>query len=45
VYAETAEAIGTANAATHVTFEAPGDFDLAVERRDWDDSYGPNLGT
>jgi quercetin dioxygenase-like cupin family protein len=32
-------------AATHVTFEAPGDFDLAVERRDWDDSYGPNLGT
>jgi hypothetical protein len=32
-------------AATHVTFEAAGDFDLAVERRDWDDSYGTNLGT
>jgi hypothetical protein len=25
--------------------EAPGDFDLAVERRDWDGSYGTNLGT
>ena len=32
-------------AATHVTFEAPGDFDLTVERRDWDDSYDTNLGT
>jgi len=32
-------------AATHVTFEAPGDFDLDVERRDWDDTYGPDLGT
>ena len=32
-------------AATHVTFEAPGDFDLDVERRDWDDTYGPELGT
>jgi hypothetical protein len=21
------------------------ELDLAVERRDWDDSYGPNLGT
>jgi hypothetical protein len=30
-------------AATHVTFEAPGDFDLDVERRDWDDTYGPSL--
>lgn len=32
-------------AATHVTFEAPGDFDLDVERRHWDDTYGPDLGT
>jgi hypothetical protein len=32
-------------AATHVTFEAPGDFDLDVERRDWDDTYSPDLGT
>jgi mannose-6-phosphate isomerase-like protein (cupin superfamily) len=32
-------------AATHVTFEAPGDFDLDVERRDWDDTYDPDLGT
>jgi len=31
-------------AATHVTFEAPGDFDLGVERRDWDDTYPPELG-
>jgi quercetin dioxygenase-like cupin family protein len=31
-------------AATHVTFEAPGDFDLDVERRDWDSTYGPDLG-
>jgi len=30
------------SAATHVTFEAPGDFDL--ERRDWDDTYPPDLG-
>jgi quercetin dioxygenase-like cupin family protein len=29
-------------AMTHLTVETPGDFD--VERRDWDDSYGPNLG-
>jgi quercetin dioxygenase-like cupin family protein len=32
------------SAATHVTFEAPGDFDLNVERRDWDDTYSPDLG-
>ena len=32
-------------AATHVTFEVPGDFDLDVERRDWDDTYGADLGT
>jgi quercetin dioxygenase-like cupin family protein len=32
-------------AATHVTFEAPGDFDLDVERRDWNDTYSPDLGT
>jgi quercetin dioxygenase-like cupin family protein len=30
------------SAATHVTFEAPGDFDLDVDRRDWDDTYPPN---
>jgi hypothetical protein len=27
-----------------VTFEAPGDFDLDVDRRDWDDTYPPDLG-
>jgi quercetin dioxygenase-like cupin family protein len=32
------------SAATHVTIEAPGDFDLDVERRDWDDAYPPDLG-
>ena len=31
------------SAATHVTFEAPGDFDLDVDRRDWDDTYPPGL--
>src|SRR5262245_2675766 len=31
-------------AMTHVTFEAPGDFDLDVERRDWVSTYGPELG-
>ena len=31
-------------AATHVTFEAAGDFDLDVERRDWDHAYGSELG-
>ena len=31
-------------AATHVTFEAPGDFDMDVERRDWDATYDPELG-
>jgi mannose-6-phosphate isomerase-like protein (cupin superfamily) len=30
--------------ATHVTFEAPGDFDLNVDRRDWDASYKSELG-
>lgn len=30
---------------THVTFETPGDFNLDVERRDWDDTYGPELGS
>jgi quercetin dioxygenase-like cupin family protein len=30
--------------ATHVTFEQPGDFDLDVERRDWDTTYAPDLG-
>jgi hypothetical protein len=29
----------------HVTFEAPGDFDLDADRRDWDVTYGPDLGT
>jgi len=32
------------SAATHVTFEAPGDFDLDVDRRDWDDTYPADLG-
>jgi len=32
------------SAATHVTFEAPGDFDLNVDRRDWDASYKQDLG-
>ena len=32
------------SAATHVTFEAPGDFDLDVERRDWEDTYDADLG-
>jgi quercetin dioxygenase-like cupin family protein len=27
------------SAATHVAFEAPDDFDLNVERRDWDATY------
>ena len=31
--------------ATHVTFELPGDFDRNVARRDWDESYPPDLGT
>lgn len=31
--------------AIHVTFEAPGDFDLDVEPRDWATSYAPDLGT
>ena len=31
-------------AMAHLTVETPGDFDLDVERRDWDDSYGSNLG-
>jgi len=31
------------SAATRVTFKAPGDSDLDVERRDWDDSYPPDL--
>jgi hypothetical protein len=30
---------------THVTVETPGDFDLDVERRDWQDTYDPSLGT
>jgi quercetin dioxygenase-like cupin family protein len=29
---------------THVAFESPGDFDLDVERRDWDNSYDSTLG-
>lgn len=31
--------------AIHVTFEAPSDFDLDVEPRDWATSYPPDLGT
>jgi mannose-6-phosphate isomerase-like protein (cupin superfamily) len=33
------------HAATHVTFEQPGDFDLEVERRDWGTTYSPDLGS
>ena len=33
------------HAATHVTFEQPGDFDRDVERRDWDDTYPADLGS
>ncbi|MFJ4895008.1 cupin domain-containing protein [Streptomyces sp. NPDC088788] len=31
------------SAMTHVTVEHPGDFDLSVERRDWDSTYGLDL--
>jgi quercetin dioxygenase-like cupin family protein len=31
------------SAMTHVTVEQPGDFDLGVDRRDWDSTYGPEL--
>ena len=31
-------------AMTHLTVEQPGDFDLDVDRRDWDTAYGPELG-
>jgi quercetin dioxygenase-like cupin family protein len=31
-------------AMTHVTVETPGDFDLDVGRRDWDETYSPALG-
>ena len=33
-----------ATAMTHLTVEQPGDFDLDVDRRDWDTAYGPELG-
>jgi len=33
-----------ATAMTHLTVEQPGDFDLDVDRRDWDTTYGPELG-
>ncbi|MFF3891421.1 hypothetical protein [Streptomyces sp. NPDC001914] len=33
------------SATTHVTVEQPGDFDLAVERRDRDTAYAPEHGT
>ena len=33
-----------ATAMTHLTVEQPGDFDLDVDRRDWDTTYGPGLG-
>jgi quercetin dioxygenase-like cupin family protein len=33
-----------AAAMTHLTVEKPGDFDLDVDRRDWDSTYGPELG-
>ena len=31
-------------AMTHLTVETPGDFDLDVDRSDWDTTYGPDLG-
>ena len=31
-------------AMTHVTVETPGDFDLDVERRNWEEVYRPELG-
>jgi quercetin dioxygenase-like cupin family protein len=31
-------------AMTHLTVEQPGDFDLDVDRRDWDTTYDPELG-
>ncbi|MDF8266530.1 cupin domain-containing protein [Luteipulveratus flavus] len=31
-------------AAVHVTFEQPGDFDRDVDRRDWDTAYTDDLG-
>ncbi|WP_426502745.1 cupin domain-containing protein [Dactylosporangium sp. McL0621] len=31
-------------AMTHVTFEAPGDFDTNVDRRDWNTTYPDTLG-
>ena len=34
-----------ATAMTHLTVEQPGDFDLDVDRRDWDTTYGPELGS
>jgi quercetin dioxygenase-like cupin family protein len=33
-----------ATAMTHLTVEKPGDFHLDVDRRDWDTTYGPELG-
>ena len=33
-----------ATAMTHLTVEKPGDFDLDVDRRDWEITYGPELG-
>ena len=32
-----------ATAMTHLTVEQPGDFDLDVDRRDWEITYGPEL--
>jgi len=33
-----------ATAMTHLTVEQPGDFDLDVDRRDWEITYGAELG-
>ena len=33
-----------ATAMTHLTVEKPGDFDLDVDRRDWEITYGAELG-
>ena len=38
------ETTSPATAMTHLTVEQPGDFDLDVDRRDWDTTYGPELG-
>ncbi|WP_406841502.1 cupin domain-containing protein (plasmid) [Streptomyces sp. AHU1] len=31
-------------AMTHVAFESPGDFDMDVDPKDWEQAYGPEVG-